>query len=290
MLSLLPSLVVLFLAVAVILWAGTLVWQSYIYSEPVSQLFWRAPAASLALVLFVAFWCFLDYKTPEAYNPALLLFEPHTSKDEILPRFWSVKNQQEILFEGKKNAKGRVEYFDRSGRRWSPSATDGIMEAIVIEEDSQRVRFNAQTQDGKFKTDADGAVRYQEEGGRGRIMTDTYIGRLEASRRGTVFVSMLLCLLHLGVWFAGLWLLLRYQWSHAFGLAMICWLILTLIVMPMLFRKTEDFAREKAQTQTATSSARQNSPQRQQGRPLLALALRAMGLHQPGFSSMPRCA
>ncbi len=263
MLGLLPSLVVLFLAVALLLWAGTLVWQSYIYSEPVAQLYWRAPAASLALVLFVTFWCFLDYKTPEGYNPTLLIFEPGTRHDQVFMQFWSVKRGQKILYKGEKDTKGRMQYR-ANGKLWSRSDAEGIVEAIIVKEDDQEIRFNADlTPDGKFRAAQGEPVRYIEEGGR-REMTDDYIGRLVTSRRGTVLLSMLLCLLHLGVWFSGLWLLLRYQWSHAFGLALIGWLILTLIVMPMLFRKTEDLAREKAQAQTATSSA--------------------------DFSSMPRCA
>jgi len=44
--------------------AGTVFIQGYIYSEPVEQVYWRAPAAALIVALFVAFWCSLDYKSP----------------------------------------------------------------------------------------------------------------------------------------------------------------------------------------------------------------------------------
>jgi ABC-type transport system involved in cytochrome bd biosynthesis fused ATPase/permease subunit len=41
-------------------------------------------------------------------------------------------------------------------------------------------------------------------------------------------------------------LLLRFQWGHAFGLALVLWLIMTLTIAPMLFKRTEDAARNNA--------------------------------------------
>jgi hypothetical protein len=39
---------------------------------------------------------------------------------------------------------------------------------------------------------------------------------------------------HLIVWFLGLWLLLRFQWGHALGFAVVAWLVMTLTILPML--------------------------------------------------------
>ena len=68
MLGLLPILALLFLAVAVILWAVTLFLQGYLYSEPVEQVYWRAPLAGLVMALFVGLWCSFDYKNPGRYG------------------------------------------------------------------------------------------------------------------------------------------------------------------------------------------------------------------------------
>ena len=55
----------------------------------------------------------------------------------------------------------------------------------------------------------------------------------------TILMTFLLNFLHLGVWFVCLWLLLRFQWSHALGLAIVFCLAMTLVVLPMLFTRTE---------------------------------------------------
>ena len=65
-----------------------------------------------------------------------------------------------------------------------------------------------------------------------------------ATAGGCVFIfftllacqGVLLNVLHLGVWFVCLWLLLRFQWSHALGLAAAVWLVLTLTFLPPLLQ------------------------------------------------------
>jgi hypothetical protein len=238
-------MLLLFLGIGVVLWAGTLLWQGYIYSEPASQLYWRAPAAAGVLALFLTFWCFLDYRTPEGYNPTLMLFEPATSRAISFPKFVSVVKNQEVLYEAHKE-KGHIhDYQDHNGKPWKPNTPDGPVQAIIVEEDGQRVRFNA-------LPPKDGIVHYVEEGGK-REMTDDYIGRIQMPRRGSLALTMILSVLHLGFWFVVLWLLLRYQWSHALGLAVIAWLVLTLTVMPILFRTAEERAHEAAKTAPVAS-------------------------------------
>src|SRR5438132_1527757 len=87
-LGLVLLLVVLGLSLAVLLWAGTLWFQGYIYSEPVAQIYWRAPAAALALTLFMAVWCFLDYRSPGDY-PGQIQFS--TGDEKTLPELWALR-------------------------------------------------------------------------------------------------------------------------------------------------------------------------------------------------------
>jgi hypothetical protein len=257
-LGLLLTFLLLFLGVAIFLWAGTLFFQGYIYSEPVSGLYWRAPAAGAALALFLAFWCFLDYRQPGRYNATW--FEPTASEDEVFDKFWSVKGNQEVLYEARKNARGQVEYMDAARRPWTRSDADGIVEAIVVEgKDGQRIRFDAElTADKKFKTGQGEPVRYIEVGGQGRVMTETYIGKLPISHWGATVAQITLSLLHLALWFACLWLLLGFQWSHAFGLALILWLVITLTLLPIVFAKTEETAKQRV---VPTSTAAPLHPQ-----------------------------
>jgi hypothetical protein len=243
--GLLVTALLVFLGIAVFLWAGTLFFQGYIYSEPVSQLYWRAPAAGAILAIFLALWCFLDYRSPGRYNA--IWFEPSASDNEVFDKFWSVKGNQEILYQARKDASGLIEYRDAAGRPWSRSDADGIVEAILVEEkDGQKTRFNAElTEDKKFKTAPGEPVRYIEAGG-SRVMTATYIGQLPVSHWGTTVATFLLSLVHLGLWFACLWLLLQFQWGHALGLAIVFWLIVTLTLLPLIFTKTEEAARQSA--------------------------------------------
>jgi hypothetical protein len=234
---------VIFLATAIFLWAGTLFFQGYIYSEPASGLYWRAPAAGAVVALFLAFWCFLDYHHPGRYNATW--FEPSASDDEVFDKFWAVKGNREILYQARKNARGQIEYSDAARRPWSRSDADGIVEAIIVEDkDGQKIRFNAElTEDKKFKTAQGEPVRYVEAGGRGRVMTETYIGKLPVSHFGVTLAKIILSLLHLAFWFACLWLLLQFQWSHAFGLAIVVWLVVTLTLLPIVFSKIEETAK-----------------------------------------------
>jgi hypothetical protein len=241
-LGLLFVFVVIFLASAVVLWGGTFVLQAYIYSNPSPDLYWRAPLAAAVVTAFLGFWTMLDYRRPGSFNT---LFEFSARDDQAYDKFWSVKNKQEILYVSHKTGQGRTEYRDPQGKPWVRSDTEGLVEAIVVEEpDGRKTRFVAETQDGKFSAKQGEPVRYREEGGK-RIMTDQYIGKLSATRWGLVIGNILLNFGHFIAWFVVLWLLLRFQWPHAFGLALALWAMF-MFVLPALFTKAEDVAKARA--------------------------------------------
>jgi len=252
-LSLLLTLGLIFLALAVALWAGTLFLQGYIYSEPVSQIYWRAPLAGLILTLFLAFWCYLDYHSPGRYGA---FQDVSATENEDFDKFLAVKKGREIVFVGKKAPRGRMEYRDLQGKLWSRSDAEGVVEAIIVEDkEHQKIRFEAElTPEGKFKAAQGQPVRYIEVGGQERVMTSDNPGRVSVVRGGRVVANLMLNLVHLGFWFAGLWLLLRFQWSHALGLAVVACVVLTLIVLPALFKKTEDLAKQPPASTAAVAA------------------------------------
>ena len=43
-----------------------------------------------------------------------------------------------------------------------------------------------------------------------------------------------------------LWLLLRFQWSHALGLGFVLWLVFTLSLLPMLLTRAAEVAQANA--------------------------------------------
>jgi hypothetical protein len=243
----LPIFALLFLALAVFLGAGTLFFQAYIYSEPTAGLLWRAPAAGLLMTSFFAFWSYLDYKNPGGHST---IFEFKTPKDEQrFMKFWAVRKGQETLYQAHKNSKGFYEYRDASGKSWRRSDTEGITEAIVVEDkDGQKIRFEAQlTDDGKFRMAPNSsAAHYVEVGGERRDMNDEYIGLLTRVRTSLIAANLFMNALHFVVWFAALWLLLRFQWGHAFGFAIVLWVVMTLTILPMMFKRTEDAALKQA--------------------------------------------
>jgi hypothetical protein len=66
--------------------------------------------------------------------------------------------------------------------------------------------------------------------------------------------NILLAIFFFLAWFLCLWLLLRYQWAHALGLAVIFWLVKELVVMPALLDRAEAVAAERAVARAAEAS------------------------------------
>jgi hypothetical protein len=248
--GLLPILALVFLAVMVVLWAGTMFLQGYLYSEPVSQIYWRAPLAALVLTLFLAFWCSLDYRHPRHYNA---LFDFTARDDEKFDKFIAEKNGKEIPYAARSDAQGRTEYRDPQGKKWARSDSEGVIKAITVQtKDGQKLRFEAELIEGKFKAAQGQPVRYVEVDGEKRVMTDEYIGQVSVVRWGRVLANLFLNFAHWVVWFLCLWLLLRFQWSHALGLGLALWAVLTFI-LPTLFNKTEELAKRNALPPSTTA-------------------------------------
>jgi hypothetical protein len=222
---------------AVLLWVGTVWFQGYIYSEPVPQAYWRAPAAALVITLFWAVWCNLNYRNPGKY-PGQLQFD--SGEDRRFDKLWAVRDGKETLYTMRKSPRGQPEYVDLlSGRPWQQHP-----DAILIEENpGERVRFEAERdKDGKFRI-VRGSLRYVDE--RGREMKEDLLGLLTIRKGGLLFMNLFLNLVHLAVWFLALWLLLRFQWSHALGLAFVFWLLMTFTVLHMVLYKAEEAGRNR---------------------------------------------
>jgi hypothetical protein len=250
-LGLLLIFVVILLGSAVLLWGGTYILQAYIYSNPTPDLFWRAPLAAAITTLFLAFWISFDYRRPGSFNT---LFDFSAVDDQAYDKFLSVKNKKEIPYAAHKIGKARIEYRDSQGKAWTRSDTEGAVSAIIVEEpDGRKTRFEADmTKEGTFTAKQGEPVRYREEGGK-RVMTDSFMGRVTVTRWGLVFGNILLNFGLLVAWFIVLWLLLRFQWPHAFGLALAVWAAF-IFVLPALFRKAEDVSKSRA-AQTASSAS-----------------------------------
>ena len=267
---LLLALVLLLVAfvLSVLFWVGSLWFQAYIYESPSDGLVWRAPAAGAALAAFLALWCLLDYRTGSVQaNVAKVPYDTwwdftitKTYPPQPVKKFWSVKNDQEgkekvtEYVQRKTGGLGSgLQYVDpqNDNKPWSREGS-GIVQAVILEEDGRKVRFNAQLMpDGKFK---DEPARYVEEGGT-RTLTELDIkrGQMTETYSSRLVVYVLLNALHLGLWFVCFWLLLRYQWTHALGLAVVFFVATSLLVFSLLMSLTREAVRQKPETPPAAA-------------------------------------
>jgi hypothetical protein len=248
---LLLTYLLVFAGLAVLLFAGTAWFQGYIYSEPAEELYWRAPAAAGALTLFLAFWGFLAYRSPGDYPAMFQLTSEGKPKefDKMKAVYGDEKIEELRRAPGRR---GRDSYVDAQG---NPMKTRPF--AVIVEEDGEQVRFDAE-RDGKFFKPRDGTLHYKDS--RGRVMTEDALGFLPTSRLGLFWGNVLLNLVHFGVWFVCCWLLLQYQWSHALGVAAVLWLIMTFSVAEMLVQRVERAKKERLQADSVASWLQERMP------------------------------
>ena len=71
--------------------------------------------------------------------------------------------------------------------------------------------------------------------------------KYQTFRTGLAIFNVFLNFFHLGVWFACLWLLMRFTWTQALGLAVALWIGVTLFAVPALLAKSEAVGKARAQ-------------------------------------------
>jgi hypothetical protein len=79
-------------------------------------------------------------------------------------------------------------------------------------------------------------------------MYEGQLGRVSTFYAGRLILNLFLNFLHLLIWFIALWLLLRFQWPHALGLAIVLWAVMLLFIVPQVLKLAEDTARRNETT------------------------------------------
>jgi hypothetical protein len=232
-------LLLTFLVLTALLWGGTRLAQGALYEDVQPDLYWRAPAAAAALTVYVGAWSLLNYAAAEPGQTDLpydniFNFTAEKVSERPVPGFEAVRGDvtEKYVIRNLTGSPPRYEYHkDPGGDLWlARRATD--VDAIVLKEGEREVRFKTvTTKDDQGKEHVE---RFAEEGGR-RYMTEEGFGRITTPRGGGSWFRVLLNVLHFGVWFVVLWLLLRFQWPHALGLAAVLWLVMTFLV-PFILR------------------------------------------------------
>jgi hypothetical protein len=272
-------------ALLALLWGGTAFLQSYFYTEVSTAIFWQAPAAAAALTLFYGLWCLLDYSAAESrpgYLPYDTIFrfsaeETKETKDrKPVEYLWAVKKvgskEEKIRYKRYTVGQGKYQYFqemmDRS--KGPPWRGTGVV-ALLVPEEGGEVRYDLtkpeQGANWLFVSPDGWTIMYYDDGPTGEPIK---------SSTGLWLVNLLLNVVHFGLWFVCLWLLLRFQFSHALGLAFVLWLVMTIVVVPMMLVRAGDAALEARQIQRQ-ASAQQQSPR---------VATRGLALGCPGHPAI----
>lgn len=269
-LFLLVVFILVLLVFAGILLGGGLFLQGYMYSEPAEGIFWRAPAAALALALYVVGWCFLNYRAIDARHTdipfhTLFLFSAQKRFPEK-PCPWLQSRRSDdrtSLYERVRNEKGQSDYVLKgdSSRPWNPEAEGSrIMEELVFLNEEMQPVLTLKIDPQLLSTGGEKGkrinmpmtkeIRYIDVQS-GRAMTEAEIrrGQMSYTSWSLAFANLLLNFGFLALWLVCLWLLLDFQCLHALGLAMVMWLIMLLAVLPPLFEQT----RQSAKTRKAMS-------------------------------------
>jgi hypothetical protein len=222
-------------ALSGLLYVWTAWFQGYIYSEPTGQLYWRAPAAGAALMVYLALWVLLDYRSPGSFQVFTQYGSSAASKpyDEMKV---VAEGEDPVLYKRKPVEGGRYVYRDEQNRVM-PSRPDKI---IVMEGDKEVVFEPERDAKGKFKRETGGSLLYRDS--RGRTMSEASLGEVATSQGVGFFLDLIVNVLYAGVWFVCLWLLLRFQWPHALLQALVAWLVILLFVVAPLLNYAEHVA------------------------------------------------
>jgi hypothetical protein len=155
--------------------------------------------------------------------------------------------KKEVLFRGQTRHEYRSAKTDRP---WNGSG----VEAILIRPEEGEIRFNLSVPEEKRQQ---GAYR-QFVSSDGWVITETETGpsdNPEKSQFGRLLLFFFVHAFHLVLWFVCLWLLLRFQWSHALMTALVLWIIASLIIVPMLVGYAADVSRARQVPAPVASAA-----------------------------------
>lgn len=239
MVTLLLLIVGTMLVLAGVFTAGTLFLQAYVYSQPVEGVLWRGPIAGLAVGLLLGIWLFLARAAPDGRYQTLLQFSPRDSvkfEDIWLTERDGSKTHYKAVRTG-----NRVE-FQREGRPGTSNRMPSRPGSFFVKENGEEVEFKADRDArGKLTAAENQPLAYRDA--KGRVMTENYPGEISTFRWGQLFVNLLLNLLFFLSLVLSLWLLLEYQFWHAFGLSVVLWGLFILFVLPPLLSYAESLGR-----------------------------------------------
>jgi hypothetical protein len=236
-LSLILILIVVGLALTGLLVLGALVLQGYFYTEVNPGVFWRGPVVGVILTLFLFFWCWINYVSPNVHKrdmPFDTLFNATGSVDLVNEpvkemHVYFGNSKQAVKFERYKYVEGRLSrigYREAGGdRHWSSK-----IKKIVITVNDREYVFERRHADDRSEY----PYFLSPEGWFMREYDNGVNGQPAAFLVGLFLLDLLINFSYLALLVLGLWLVLRFQFWHALGLGAALWLAMIIFVVPYL--------------------------------------------------------
>lgn len=232
---LLIILVALLAIFALVLWGLSVFLQGWLYNDLAHKLPLRALGGAAVLALFHTAWCAIYKADPGRFDTL------YSFKTEVLEgnydEFQSVrkvgKNEQKPVKYVRRGSSNDFDGFE-SRKPWTRSDSDGMVVAVLVQEKDNKdpTRFNANlNSDGTFPPTAD--HRYETDNGR-RYMDHNSMGKVYRKRSMAIMGNIFANFLHLAVWVAVLWPIMRFTLGHAIAIGLGLWGI-TMILQPALF-------------------------------------------------------
>ncbi len=249
MLTLFLLLVGGWVVLALLLTAWSMYIQATWYTEPATGLVWRGPTAAVGIMAVVALWMMLDFAAPGRYRPFWEFSSTEESKFFPEIRVPNPGSGREDVYKLRPGTRGEYRLGGLASGRQLPTRPpeiiilDGAEKSIFKPERDEKGNFKQRTTTA-FGRETKQPLRYVDE--RGRVMLEDSLGQLATFRGGWFFGNLFLNALLLIALFAALWLLLRFQWPHALGQAVVLWLLLLLFALPPLLTQVEEVAQERA--------------------------------------------
>jgi len=264
-LTLLLILIVTAVSLTVILWAGTFFFQGYIYTEPSPGIFWQAPAAAALLTLGYTIWCFSIALNSNATGQNLPIdtifrFSPKEEMPELQGRpakkIWAIKIDRKktgdnkdgeiVAYVGKAAIRPQFQYWEDKEIKPHPWHKQDVIAIEIEKPDGTKMRFDltptTESDYRQFESRDGWVIREYEEGPTGVPIK---------FRFGRLLLNLFFNVGHFVAWFLGLWVLLRFQWSHALGFAVVLWLTFTLTMLPMMLGYAGSVAADRQSVRSA---------------------------------------
>ena len=236
---LLTLFAILVVALAAVLWVGSIFLQGWLYSDLARHLPLRAVGGAVVLAGFHTAWCWSYQGDPGRFD-TLQNFS-REKLDGSYDEFQSVRKvgndeKKPAKFERKKGGRGTTDDFQAADTKkpWARSDAEGMVAAVLVQEPNKTepTRFNAELQpDGKFPATG---LRYIEDKGK-RYMDEAAIGKVYRVRPAAILMNLLANGFHLLLWIVVIWIGMRFTVGNAVAIGLVAWGLVMVVVQPVLF-------------------------------------------------------